>query len=49
MPNADIKIFVDASIEVRTKRRIKELNLLDLDSKKDHIFKSIFKGNEFKR
>ena len=44
MPNADIKIFVDASIEVRTERRIKELNLLDLDSKKkDHIFKSIFK------
>ncbi len=43
LPNAEVKIFVDASIKKRTERRIKELNLFDLNKqKKDHIFKSIF-------
>ena len=43
LPNAEVKIFVDASITKRTERRIKELNLFDLNKqKKKHIFKSIF-------
>ena len=40
IPNAEIKFFIDASIDIRVKRRLKELNLTEESSSRD--YKNIF-------
>ena len=36
IPNAEIKFFIDASIDIRVKRRLKELNLTEESCSKDY-------------
>ena len=45
-PNAKYQVFLTASVEIRTKRRAKQLQVIDNWSKIDQIFKSISKRDE---